>query len=261
FFNAPRIYHGTWGSALFPAATPDSASLWRSLPSMPEWWIIVVCLFMAAFAGVLWRPMLLAAPLFQLAIIIPIFQALMAGFAIRRQFGQRKRSWIKYWAVTSLLHLIQPIARLGGRIGRGLTPWRRRGVDGFSIPWRHKFTLWSEQWQAADTRLRGLEAMLQNRGAVVRRGGDFDRWDLELRAGMLGAVRMDLVGEEHGQCTQLVRFRAWPRCTGIGGTLIGWLLLVALVDAKVASWQGGMICLVPAALLVLRSLQECAAGM
>ena len=78
---------------------------------------------------------------------------------------------------------------------------------------------------------------------------------------MLGAVRMDLVVEEHGQGKQLVRFRAWPRCTGVGLALIVSLLLVALVDAGVASWQGGMICLVPAMLLVLRTLQECAAGM
>lgn len=261
FFSAPRIYHGTWGCALFQSALHDPPSLWRSLPSMPEWWILVICLFMASFAGVVWRPMLLAVPLLQLAIIIPIVQALLAGFAIRRQFGQRRRSWIKYWAVTSLLHLIQPIARLSGRIGRGLTPWRKRGVDGFTFPWRRKWTHWTETWHAPDARLRGLESQLRNRGAVVRRGGDFDRWDLELRAGLLGAVRIDLVVEEHGQGKQLARYRAWPRCTGIGLALMFALLLVSVVDASVASVQGAMICLVPAMLLALRTMQECAAGM
>jgi len=103
--------------------------------------------------------------------------------------------------------------------------------------------------------------MLRSRGACTRRGGDFDRWDLELRAGILGLVRMDLVVEEHGQGKQLVRFRAWPRCSGVGLALIVALAFVSLVDAGVAAFQGMLICGVPASLLALRSIQECAAGM
>src|SRR6185503_18282061 len=110
---------------------------------------------------------------------------MLAGLTMRREHGQKRRNWIQYWALTSVLHFIQPIARLSGRFGSGLTPWRRRGVDGFSIPWKKTFTIWSESWQAVDARLRALEANFRARGAAVRRGGDFDRWDLELRAGML----------------------------------------------------------------------------
>lgn len=261
FWSTPRIYHGTWGSALFQSVAPEAPSFWRSLPAMPEWWMLVISLFVGSLIGVLWRPMQLLIPLLLLAIMVPAVLALFAGMNIRREYGQPRRSWIKYWAVTSILHFIQPIARLMGRFGRGLTPWRRRGVDGFSIPWKRTFTIWSETWQAGDARLRALEAHFRGRGAAVRRGGDFDRWDLELRAGMLGAVRIDLVVEEHGQGKQLVRFRAWPRTTSMGLSLISALAFVSLIDAGVASLRGAAICGIPALVLALRSLQECAAGM
>jgi hypothetical protein len=78
---------------------------------------------------------------------------------------------------------------------------------------------------------------------------------------MLGAVRIDLVVEEHGQGRQLVRFRAWPRGTAMGLMLIALLTVVSLVDASVAAWQGALICGIPAWLLALRAAQECAAGM
>src|SRR5205085_1873851 len=122
-------------------------------------------------------------------------------------------------------------------------------------------TIWREQWQSADARLRGLEAYLRSRGAPVRRGGDFDRWDLELRAGMLGLIRIDLVIEEHGQGKQLVRFRAWPRATSVALGLIFSLGVVAIADAFATASKGALICGIPAVLLVLRTLQECAAGM
>jgi hypothetical protein len=112
-----------------------------------------------------------------------------------------------------------------------------------------------------DERLRTLEAALRSRGAAVRRGGDFDRWDLELRAGILGAVRIDLVAEEHGQGKQLVRIRIWPRATRFALALIFALLVVSLIDWGVASARGALICGIPAWLLSIRTAQECAAGM
>jgi hypothetical protein len=51
---------------------------------------------------------------------------------------------------------------------------------------------------------------LREAGAVVRAGGDFDRWDLEVRLGSLGASRILLAPEEHGGGRQLLRFRIYP---------------------------------------------------
>ena len=45
----------------------------------------------------------------------------------------------------------------------------------------------------------------------ARLGGNYDGWDMEVRAGRLSAVRILLTIEEHGQGRQMVRFRAYPR--------------------------------------------------
>jgi hypothetical protein len=45
----------------------------------------------------------------------------------------------------------------------------------------------------------------------VLRGGDFDRWDLEVPGGLFGSRRVLMAVEEHGGGRQLVRFRCWSR--------------------------------------------------
>jgi hypothetical protein len=261
WWSSPRIYHGTWGSAPFQTASHEPQHPLWALPTMPEWWIVIACLCFASLFSILYPPMRVIMPITMVALAVPLLNAAGNALNVRREFGQGRINWFKHWALTTVLHVMQPLARLSGRLGRGLTPWRRRGTRGFSIPWPRRFTLWSERWQAPEDRLRALEALLRGQGAHVRRGGDFDRWDLEVRAGMLGAVRIDLVVEEHGQGRQLVRFRAGPRPTGMGLMLIALLGIVSIIDASVAAWQGALICGIPACLLALRATQECAAGM
>ena len=48
-------------------------------------------------------------------------------------------------------------------------------------------------------------------GMPVISGGPYDGWDLEVRAGTLGAARVAIGVEEHEHGAQLARFRAWPR--------------------------------------------------
>jgi len=60
--------------------------------------------------------------------------------------------------------------------------------------------------------LKSFEADLRKLGAFVRRGGDYDRWDLEVRAGLLGSARLLMAVEDHGAGNQFVRVRLWPRC-------------------------------------------------
>ena len=57
---------------------------------------------------------------------------------------------------------------------------------------------------------RSRDCCLRKR-AAVKRGGDFDRWDLEVRGGLLGCIRAVAMIEEHGAGKQLFRLRAWPQ--------------------------------------------------
>ena len=114
-------------------------------------------------------------------------------------------------ALTAWLHLLQPLARLRGRLGYGLTPWRRRGSGSPAAPWPVATALWRERWESPTATLAQLSRRLAATGAIVRSGGDFDRWDLEAWVGTLGAARLLVAIEEHGSGRQLVRLRAWPR--------------------------------------------------
>ena len=71
--------------------------------------------------------------------------------------------------------------------------------------------VWSETWLAPEAWLEEVEARLRSAGTVSARGGDFDRWDLAIRGGILGGARLLMAIEEHGAGQQLVRFRMSPR--------------------------------------------------
>jgi hypothetical protein len=132
--------------------------------------------------------------------------------------------------------MTQPTMRLWGRLRHGLTPWRSRGSDQIAFPLRRSWRIWSESWRPLDRWIAALEARLLEAGAVVRRGGHFDRWDLEVR-GFLGSGRLWTTVEEHGEGRQLVRFRFWPRPTSVALPLLAFFALAAIgaVAAGVAA--------------------------
>ena len=72
--------------------------------------------------------------------------------------------------------------------------------------------IWSEgQWRSAEQRLKRYEDRLEASGAAVMRGGEYDRWDLEVRGGIGGASRLVTATEEHGAGRQLIHVRYHPR--------------------------------------------------
>ncbi|WDT78731.1 MAG: hypothetical protein MPW14_16310 [Candidatus Manganitrophus sp.] len=150
--------------------------------------------------------------------------------------------------ITASLHLVQPLARLIGRLRHGLSPWRRpegdrqdgkerKGREGWLFPFRRKVVSWSETWKSAESRLGALEAALKESGATphLRCGGDFDPWDLELR-GLLGTARLQMVIEEHGGGRQLVRYRLQPGIRSEGGILLILALLLSAAAAADGAW-------------------------
>jgi GT2 family glycosyltransferase len=207
-----RIYRGVWGSAAFQHSEQIGPGVLRSLPLMPEWYLLTGGLALLAALGAVWRPLLLCLPLLALALGAMLFQA--GASAARASFTAAPRGRSERWrmyTVTALLHLLQPLYRLRGRLQHGLTPWRLRGVRRWAAPRTRRATIWSEHWRAPEAWVGALEARLQRAGVGVQRGGVYDRWDLETRAGGLGAVRARLTVEEHGGGRQLVRLQSWPR--------------------------------------------------
>jgi O-antigen biosynthesis protein len=255
-----RIYYGSWGSALFQSVYQPTPRLLCSLPLMPEWYLLIVALAGLSALSILWAPLLFALPLLAITIIIPLIQAgLSAAHASFITIPQSSIARLKMHSLTAFLHLLQPLARWWGRLSNGLTPWRRRGTAGFSFPWPRTSTIWSEHWQPPEAWLRSLERALRTDGAIILRGGYYDRWDLEVRGGLLGAARTLMVIEEHGAGRQLVKFRIWPRWLPGGGIVI---LLFASLSAGAAldqAWLASVILGVVATLTALRTLQEYAA--
>jgi len=257
-WRRPQIYQGTWGSAPFQSLyQPAPDGLW-SLLATPEWYALIGFLATLCALGTVWRPMLLFLPLLALAVGASLIQVGLSAFHTSFASSARSRqSRLKLFSLTAFLHLIQPLARLYGRLRHGLTAWRGDAV-GRSLPRPQTIAIWSERWQAPDERLRSIETSLREYGIAVHRGGDYDRWDLEVRRGMLGAVRLLMANEEYPTGKQLLRFRTWTLCPP--GVPLLTLLFVAL-SLWAALDQAWVVCAILggfAALLVLGTLQHCA---
>jgi hypothetical protein len=152
--------------------------------------------------------------------------------------------------------LAQPLARLTGRLRSGLTFWRY-SAPGFAIPWPRKFAVWTEHWRDPNERLKSLEADLRNAGAYVRRGGDYDRWDLEVRVGLLGSARLLMAVEDHGAGNQFVRLRLWPKCS-----LLGLLAIVLFASLSAAAlfddaWMASAILGLMSFFIAIYCLRSC----
>ncbi len=259
-----RIYQGTWGSALFQSIYQPAPDFFWSLPLMPEWYLIVAALAGLSVLGLQWTPLLPALPLFVIAALLPVLQAVVAATRVSFTTPVKSRTeMLKLRALTACLHLLQPLARLLGRIKLGLTPCRRCGVTGIAMPWPYprSFAIWSEKWRDGLDWIASFEESLKGLKAVVMRGGDYDGWDLELRGGLLGCARVLMAVEEHGGGKQLVRFRAWPKCSTPG--LLVTLLLVGIASAAAldGAWTACMVLDVVALFIAVEMFRDCSTAM
>jgi hypothetical protein len=159
-----------------------------------------------------------------------------------------------------VLHLLQPVARLLGRVRFGLTPWRRKTKTRFVRPRTRVIDLWSETWEDPVRRLQELEEALRRLGGHTARGGEFDRWDLEVRGGLFGAVRILMAIEEHGEGRQMVRLRTRPRFTRPALILALLFLGSSLLTLSLGSWGVGVVLGFVTASLLFRTLGDCAAA-
>jgi len=258
-----RVYYGTWGSSLFQSLYERVPSTLASLPLMPEWYLVIAVLAALAVSETLLGPILVAIPaspiqlaaaLLIVAFLLTVFLAATSARAAWKPNGDLGR-----WALTAVLFLGQPIARLSGRLRHGLTPWRRRGSR-ISVPWPRAGAVWCDGWRSSSDRLTALEAELRPNSTGVLRGGEFDRWDLQLRAGSLGAARLQLAVEEHGDGHQLLRYRIWPKPSQGLSIVIVALAVLAAILAGAGRGALAISFAIVGALLAMRVLHECAAA-
>ncbi len=234
-----RVYHGTWGSAPFQSVYQPPSGWLAALATLPEWPLLAAGLLALGLLGLLWPPLLWTLPVGALAAALPVVHAGLAGLGSTRMLRGRERLAVA--ALTILLHLLQPLARLRGRWLGGLVPWRAARAP-FAPPRRVCFTTWSEAWEPPAARLARLEAVLLQSGCAVQRGHDWSRWDLEVTLGLAGSARLLLAVEEHGRGRQLARFRVWPRPSPVVVAAAGVLLALGAGAAGAGAW-------LPAALL------------
>jgi GT2 family glycosyltransferase len=222
-----QVRYGTWGSGLFQSVY-DTPSVLPGLLGAPEGLMVLAALAIVSIFGLLWPPLFLAAlPVLVICGWILTGAVANAWRAHPMPPGGPRWETLRKRDLTALLFLLQPAARLAGRLRNGLSPWRRRAPARPSLPRPRTIAIWSERWLTPQEWVEQLEGSLAARGGLVRSGGPFDRWDLDLRAGALGGVRLRTVVEEHGHGRQLLRVRIWPRATLAGEAIAGGLAVLA----------------------------------
>ena len=207
-----RVFHGIWGTALFQSVYKPANGFWNSLTQMPEWYLLSGILALISLLGFLWSPLLWAGFAFAASIVVIFIQATVSAYNNSTLPPDRKNN-IKYGLLIIFLHVIQPIARLYGRLKHGLSPWRRRGAGinkQFIFTFGPKvFKYWSEQWRSTEDWLTDVEVNAINLRSRVKRGNDFDRWDLQIKNGLFGKARCLLAIEEHGEGKQYLQLKSW----------------------------------------------------
>ena len=237
-----RVYQGVWGSAPFQTLYSSSTSLW-SLTLMPEWYLVVGILGLMFLLTFGWAPLIIFGVPLALAIFMPVAQAGLTAGRARLQIHPEVGRWqmIKLTTTIFLLHLLQPLARLTGRLRGGLTPWRRRGIKPRSARLSFSMTRWSDHWAAPETTLKALYESLREIGTSVRAGGNYDSWDLEVRGGLFAGSTLLLAIEDHPPGKQLLRYRITPKFYPFSWFLLALLAAISLAATFSDAWTAAIV--------------------
>ena len=258
-----RIYHGQWGTAPFQMRQDPVAGFLRHLPAMPEWLLIVLFLAFLSGLGGVWHGLLWAVPGLVLAVGLSAGQAVLSAAEATR-FGRYGSSAFRLFglrSLTALLHLLQPAGRLWGRLSLGLVPGRARTGRGFIWPLQCRLSVWSDEWRAPETVLKDLERAIREAGCAPLRGGEYDRWDMEVRGGLLASTRLLMAVEEHGNGRQIYCYRLWPRYTGLAGMGGVAPLLLSLWAGTEGVWSMAAVFAGVAVAVAGCSVLECGSAM
>jgi glycosyltransferase involved in cell wall biosynthesis len=243
-FSRKKIFYGSQGLALFQITMKSNPGFIRSLPLMPEWYLLLLLLVVISLLGTEWHPLLWAIPAFFTSLMVILVQAaLSANDAVFKDKPDTRLKKLKYWSLTTFMHLAQPVARLKGRIRYGLTPWRNglihlKYIGHLFFP-NKTLVHWSEQWRSQEDWLKDIESGLETLDNRVMKGGDYDRWDLRNRIGPFASVSSLLTIEEHGKGKQYLKLKrriiiSFPGIAIL--VLLGTLSYFAFINQAIASF-------------------------
>jgi GT2 family glycosyltransferase/sugar lactone lactonase YvrE len=286
-----RINTGVWGTAAFPGVYRTDVNPLQFLPHSAYWMTVSTLLCLAGIPAAF----VVAYPVEALL----LFGAGLLGwgttivrcslFASRSDLSGLPgaatwRGRLRYRALIALLHLVQPMARVYGRI-RGMWSPPTAGAPEHvtRVPWKAPVpslrdavrsallllggsaqrTFWSERWVGHSEFLTELAGVL--RAARPTRPVDLDDgWrasrDLSVAVRRWGWLHLRVLVEEHaeGRCLLRVDTRMGPSFMGAVQALTLAVLLVAVTSAAIAlRWpaiSGGLV--VAVSIILLRAVWQ-----
>jgi glycosyltransferase involved in cell wall biosynthesis len=229
-FRPSRIYHGVWCEAPYQNRLQAVPDFFTTLPMTSEWYLLQLLLICLCPFGWTWRWLLLGTAVFSFC------QALLhARSAVLTDTNDTLASRM----LIAALYRLQPLARFVGRFGHGLTPWRSRGLRGFTFPRPRTITLGPQRGKRPTEWLQQIESRLKQNAVRVIRGSDFDRADLHITGGLFTGIRVNVLTEELGNNIQSVRWRIQPTCSARVIMAVPAVLLVSLATGKVFGIASG----------------------
>jgi GT2 family glycosyltransferase/sugar lactone lactonase YvrE len=261
-----RINTGVWGTAAFPGIYRTDVSPLQFVPHSASWMAVstLLCLAGIPAAFVVAYPietlLMLGAGLLGWGITI----GRCSRFAWRTDLSSLSgaTTWhgrLRYRAVIGWLHLVQPVARVYGRVRGMWAPPTSAPQHVSRVPWKAPVpslrdaarsallllggsaqrTFWSERWVSHSTLLTELAGVL--RAARPARPVEVDDgWrasrDLSVAVRRWGWLHLRVLIEEHaqGRCLLRIETRMGPSFLGAVQTLALALLLVGVTSAAIA---------------------------
>ncbi len=266
-FTRSRVNSGVWGTAAFPSVYSSGARPLELFPHSPAWMAASAALVAAGAFGLLtashraaWLLLATGAVGWMTTIVRCAMFARRSDLSSLPPVGRCSpgQSRLLYRVLIAWLHLIQPLARMRGRI-RGVwslpqvvapelvtrRPWETtlpslrdaRGSVLLLLGGTTERSFWSESWTAHPTLLTELAAVLRASRPALLVDLD-DGWrpdrDVSLAVGRWGWLHVRALVEEHseGRCLLRVGTRLRP---SLAGTVQALALTVPLVMAASAA--------------------------
>ncbi|HEX5633531.1 MAG TPA: glycosyltransferase family 2 protein, partial [Gemmatimonadales bacterium] len=261
-----RVNTGVWGTAAFPGVYRTDVNPLRFVPHSASWMAVstLLCLAGLPAAFVVMYPvetlLLLAVGLLGWGVTIGRCSLFAARTNLAGLPGVTTwRGRLRYRALIAWLHLVQPVARVYGRVRGMWSPPAAAPEHVTRVPWKAPVpalrdavrsalllvggsaqrTFWSERWVAHSALLTELAGVL--RAARPARPVEVDDgWrasrDLSVAVQRWGWLHLRVLIEEHaeGRCLLRIETRMGPSFVGAVQLLTLALLLVGVTSAAIA---------------------------